>query len=145
MGNVNTVVLNRLRAVCGEPVTPDPEAFMDEYERALSPFDDRVLERAVDTVLDREEYRTWPMPGAIRNACEKFFEPVPTLDNSPIYKPSEDSPVVKARIDRMVKDCLAKIKAKAPAPVRAALPDVSRPAMKARGLTELSRRMSGDT
>ena len=56
-------VVARLSAVYGDPKTPDPAMFVDEYIKALTGFDGRVLHRAADRVIKSSMF--WPRPAEL--------------------------------------------------------------------------------
>ena len=56
-------VVARLSAVYGDPKTTDAVMFVDEYVKALTGFDGRVLHRAADRVIKSSMF--WPRPAEI--------------------------------------------------------------------------------
>lgn len=55
--------IERLIAVFGEPKTPSPERFLDEYRKALTGLEARILDGAVDRIIKRSTF--WPKPAEI--------------------------------------------------------------------------------
>lgn len=55
--------IERLLALFGEPKTSNPERFLEEYRKALTGIDSRVLERATDRIITKSTF--WPKPAEI--------------------------------------------------------------------------------
>ena len=155
MGNVNEYVLQRLERVFGTPRhTQDLAGFYDEYERALGFFSDDVLEAAMNRVIDGHTTTFWPAPGVIRRACESAL-PISPPNYSRAEPSQERNPMVAERIDRMVKQAIAKInagiaeRALPPPPAgtdREKWAEMIRktPNRDMHGLTKISRRITGE-
>jgi len=58
------VAVSRLTAVYGEPKTPDPELFVDEFRKALKGTDPHLLAKALDNWI-KSDTAFWPRPGEI--------------------------------------------------------------------------------
>lgn len=56
-------VIRRFMAVFGEPKTPDPDAFITEYEKALTGYEKRFLDAAADRLIKRSTF--WPKPAEV--------------------------------------------------------------------------------
>lgn len=63
-----TDFVKRLMVVFGEPKTTDAEAFMAECERVLAGFEPAILARAINRVIDNEQF--WPRPSELRKHAE---------------------------------------------------------------------------
>ncbi len=55
--------IERLLALFGEPKTSNPERFLEEYRKALTGIDPRVLEQATDRIMKKSTF--WPKPAEI--------------------------------------------------------------------------------
>lgn len=55
--------IERLLTVFGEPKTVSPDRFLDEYRRALTGIEGRVLEQATDRVIRKSTF--WPKPAEV--------------------------------------------------------------------------------
>ncbi|MEY2961356.1 MAG: hypothetical protein RLZ60_1186 [Pseudomonadota bacterium] len=158
MADVAAIVFERFTNIYGEPKhTPNPEAFFEEYERALSGYSDALLRRAIDLVIAEHAFTTWPTIGKICKAIEKAAPPPAPLstfkDDVTMAPPS---PIAKENVQRLVDQVKADFSlreaAKTPAERMAKYPtrdDWQRmidetPNAGLHGLTERSRRMMGD-
>jgi hypothetical protein len=103
MGNVNMCVFKPFFALYGHPKTENEDLFLELYEQTLQGFSDDVLDQAVQRIKDRNEYRSWPMPGAVANECRKI-KPAPVFSNftedDPEWRPP--TPEEKERANRLV-------------------------------------------
>lgn len=157
MDKVHAYVTSRLRALYGDPKTPDLKTFMAEYSRALKDFDPETLTRAVSEVIDRHTFLTWPTPGEIKLACmPKVSHSTPQHPVGPDLPPPTHEQ--RARVEQIVQDFRRAMAEKAlPTPADPDEVDVSRPAfrqmqrkgdlrlhMTHEGLTNLTRRMTGE-
>jgi hypothetical protein len=67
--------IERFIAMFGEPRTPNPEKFIEEYQKALRGIDAEVLDKAVDRIMRTVTF--WPKPAEViqeahRVAAEKY-------------------------------------------------------------------------
>lgn len=60
--------LNRMGILYGPPETPDPKAFIREYEAMLSRYSPEIIRAAGDRIRDSHTRRSWPTPGEVREA-----------------------------------------------------------------------------
>ena len=60
--------LNRLGILYGPPETPDPKAFIREYEAMLVRYSPEIIRSAGDHIRDNHTRRSWPTPGEVREA-----------------------------------------------------------------------------
>jgi len=166
MGNVNELVLDRLRLLFGPPARiaeDDLPAYLREYRESLAAYSDDILRRGMDWLRDHHKYRSWPTPGEIHAACKRFQPPSSPVeskgwhDNDRLPKPTEEQKArVQALVDEMNRNLAAKAMPK-PGHIDRVPLDVSRPSfekmqregdprlhMTPEGLTKLSRRMMGE-
>lgn len=158
--NAEDKMIQRLLSVFGEPKTPNPELFLEEFAKAIKGWDARVLEEAGDRVIRSSTF--WPKPAelieeATAIAAAMYAPKATPLDDTNWPEPS---PEAKARVDALLRETLPKLKAGGkvftdPKP----LPDVSRQSFettqrespntslhaKHGTLTDLSKRMMGET
>lgn len=154
--------VNKLAAMFGEPRTPDPELFLDEYAKALKGWDGLVLDRAVSEAIRECVY--WPKPADIIQRAERIaaemYKPKP-FDDRYAWRP-EPTPEEKARVQALVDAAKKALSANGLPADTVNPPDWKagqRPGFekmqrespnhglhRAKGgrLTDLSRRMSGD-
>lgn len=67
--------IERFLAMFGEPKTPNPSRFIEEYRKALRGIDGDVLDRAVDRIMRKTTF--WPKPAEViqeahQVAAEKY-------------------------------------------------------------------------
>lgn len=67
--------IERFLAMFGEPKTPNPGRFIEEYRKALRGIDGDVLDRAVDRIMRKTTF--WPKPAEViqeahQVAAEKY-------------------------------------------------------------------------
>ena len=55
--------IERMHAMFGEPRTINPDRFLQEFEKALTGIEARVLEKAIDRVMKRSVF--WPKPAEV--------------------------------------------------------------------------------
>lgn len=166
MGNVNELVLDRLRLLFGAPARiaeEDLPAYLREYRDSLDGYSDDNLRRGMDWLRDHHKYRSWPTPGEIHAACKRF-QPKSSSVESKGWRDADALPTptdeqkerVQAMVDEMKRNIAAKQMPKEGYIDRMPL-DVSRPSfeksqregdqrlhMTHDGLTNLSRRMTGE-
>ena len=70
---ITNPLIKRLAIVFSDPESPDPEAFLEEYQRLVSKFPAAALSRAGDTLI-RAGGRNWPTPKQIVDACSDAEE-----------------------------------------------------------------------
>jgi hypothetical protein len=61
--------IDRFILLYGEPRADRPEAYLIEYAKVLSGYDQDVMLKAVDLVIRRHKFRTWPTLGEVCEAC----------------------------------------------------------------------------
>ena len=166
-------LLNRLSVLYGSPETPDPRAFVREYETLLKKYSPQVIKAAGDYVRDHHTRRSWPTPGEVREALLAVAPPVDRTDWDAVeaerkqgwefsdltkgVKDDASRARVQAMVDEMKRDLAAKkIEAEDPFAVdwergqRPGFEEMQRnspnPAlhMTTYGLSQLSKRMSGE-
>lgn len=67
-------MISRLAIVYGQPDSPDPVAFLEEFSRLLSSYSETTLDAATDRVLKKHRGRQWPTPAECIAACEEVLE-----------------------------------------------------------------------
>lgn len=154
----------RLVAVFGEPKTPDPQGFVIEFTKALTGYDGRVLERAVDRVIRDSTF--WPKPAEIlvhaRDVASTFYAATARpAEHQPIEEREEPTPEQRERVKRLLDGAMQTLAAAAvPEPKRRdpnwraaqrdAFEEMQATSPNAAlhrqplGLSQVSRRMSGD-
>lgn len=70
---ITNPLIKRLAIVFSDPESPDPEAFLEEYQSLVSKFSPAVLSRAGDALI-RAGGRKWPTPSALVDACSNAEE-----------------------------------------------------------------------
>jgi len=65
----NSVMLQRLMIVYGEPDSGDPGAYLREVGRLLQGYTEAEQQEATDLVLKTHRGRQWPTPAECVNAC----------------------------------------------------------------------------
>lgn len=111
------IIAKRFTTTFGEPPTTDPEAFLNEYVRALTGTDINLLTRAVDYVIDHTEstYGTWPTPGTLRAAVTTVAERMAAHDArkfnaaADAYR-TEPTKEQKARVDALMEATIESLK-----------------------------------
>lgn len=98
-------VVARLIAVFGEPKTPDPVLFLEEFAKAVKPFDADVLEKATDEVI--RDCAFWPRPKeivdrAIAYATKKARRNVPPPREEP--RPPPLTPEQRSELKKIMAD-----------------------------------------
>jgi hypothetical protein len=130
-------VVTRLAAVFGEPRTPDPELFLEEFGKAIKGWDDKVLHRAADEVICDCVY--WPKPAELIERAQRIaagmYRPKPESDQYAWR--SDPDPESVARVNELV--------AKASLHMLGLGPRVDAFADTRKPLTPRSRAMMGDT
>lgn len=158
MADVAALVFERFTNLYGEPKhTPNPEAFFEEYERALGPYSDKLLEKAVELVIAEHTYTTWPTIGRICKALERVTPPPRPADTSRDDRAlPPPSPIAKENVRRLVEEAKAEMSlrqaSQTPAERLRTYPSATdwqrmieeTPNAELHGLTERSRRMMGD-
>jgi hypothetical protein len=164
--NHNTMI-KRLMVIFGTPESHDPEAYLAEIERVLSPYSQTTLHDAADHLLETYRSRVWPTPAQCVKACQDVVEEAASkAPSSHNYRfPSKRGPYSRETLEswRKATEWRASLPDNHPLVRQGAdfakkLPDVSRPAFekmqrespngmhrKAAPLTNISRRMSGET
>lgn len=68
-------VIARLMAVFGEPKTPDPDLYVEEFRKALVGYEGHILDKAVDRWMKRDT-AFWPRPGELLAEARSVAAPV---------------------------------------------------------------------
>lgn len=112
--NAAQTAVARLAAVYGEPKTPNPDMFADEFVRALTGYDARLLEAAVDRVVRESTF--WPKPAeviaAARSVAAALYASKPA-EHKPIEPRIERTPEAKAEVDRLIDEFRRDVAARA--------------------------------
>lgn len=102
-------LIERLVTVFGMPERPDPDAFLNEFAKALKGWPEQVLEKAGDRIIRSSTF--WPKPSEVALECERVIawerKPEPNLPLGD--EPSQPTPEAKQRVRAMVADLKAKI------------------------------------
>lgn len=153
----------RLAAVFGDPKTPDPELYLEEFRKALDGMDPIVLSKAVDAWM-RKDTAYWPRPGEIvalaQTVAADVYQSRRPAEHQPIPNRDPLDPEVKARVEAMIKSAIDGMKEQGHVEGEAskaqwqrgqrgefeAMQASSRTRLhrKAAGLTETSKRMTGE-
>lgn len=75
-----TALLHRMSVIYGQPETPDPRAFIREYESLLKKYSGEIIRAAGDYIRDNHTRRSWPTPGEIRAALLAVAPPPEAID-----------------------------------------------------------------
>lgn len=124
-------LIARLVAVFGEPKTPRPEMFLDEFRRAVDGYAPEVYPAAANEIIATSTF--WPKPAEVRKIADRIatarFRPAPLPPADDLPPPSPES-VARARA--LVAEATKAIAAGSP-PTIAPKPwrDTSRPAFEA--------------
>ena len=139
MSLVQDLVLARFLTLYGEPKTDCLEAFIGEYESALTGYAPDVLRGAADRVIRDQEFRSWPTPGECVKACESAAfaledarrrqETPAALDRTPWPEPTAEQ---KAAVRAMAEDA------------KRAILSNDKPEPPRRSLSDISKRMTGE-
>ena len=119
-GPVDTVLIPRFVTQYGSPPSAanDTQRFFNEYRRALKFASEETLNRAVDRIIDAQEGRFWPTVGEVVAAVKAVVAEMVAEERNrkpPTHEEyARPDPQTRARVDLMVKDTLAAIKAKSP-------------------------------
>lgn len=91
----------RFAAMYGEPRSPDPEAFFEEFARALSGTEPRILDEAVSRTVRDAVF--WPKPAEVlahaRVVAAERYRPA---EHQPVTERTPPTPVQRARADALV-------------------------------------------
>lgn len=153
----------RLSAVFGEPRTENPELFVAEFSRAIARTDSQLLDRAIDDVIANCTF--WPKPAEVLAMVAKEAAAREAAEKRMAYTPAPDlpppSPESAARVRALVEQAKASLVPE-PTELREIIPSdrsvfdgrtnrymrtkwvVTDRSEQLTGLTERSRRMSGD-
>ena len=134
MSDIQDLMLARFLTLYGEPKTDNLEAYFDEYERALKGTAKEILSAAADRVIKAQEFRSWPTPGECLKACHAEAE-------RKAIERERFEPKSIERADRKWPAPTEESKAR----VRALVENFKRGHVVGGGLTEQSRRMTGET
>lgn len=147
-------VIKRLVAIYGEPKTGDPEAFLEEFAKAISGYSRESLHRACDRVIKACTF--WPKPAELLEHLRAKIQTTPDFPNND-WSRDAPTPESRARCNALMADLRRALSASTTGEApRARLPDVDRPAfeeMRERSplhhlhrvtLSQRSRSMSGD-
>ena len=74
------VLLNRLSVLFGPPETPDPRAFIVEYESILVKYSPALVSKAGDYIRDNHLRRGWPTCAELRAALMAVAPPPKPID-----------------------------------------------------------------
>lgn len=166
MSAVETL-LRRFATVFGPPNTPEPAAFVAEYRRALSFYDNRpdVLDRVASDLIDGQEMPFWPAVGKVRKHAEKIAGVLYSQQHASRRReedqevkeptgPFRVSDEKREELNRLVQDAVRKMRGGEVMTKSFELRDVSRPAFERmqrespngmhRELTSRSRAMAGE-
>lgn len=80
----------RLTGTFGEPRTPDPEIFLEEFAKAISGWSLKVLDKACDEVIRTSTF--WPKPAEIIEKCKAIAEEMNPRHDKTYYFPSRRAP-----------------------------------------------------
>lgn len=75
--------ISRALVLFGNPDSPDPKGFLEEYTRHLRGYDPEVLDRAMDILLKTRKFKTWPSIGEIVEAAGKAGSELPKAPTNP--------------------------------------------------------------
>lgn len=75
-----TALLHRMSVIYGQPETPDPRAFIREYESLLKKYSAEIIRAAGDYIRDNHTRRSWPTPGEVRSALLAVAPPPDPID-----------------------------------------------------------------
>lgn len=100
------IAIARLTAVYGEPKTPDPELFVDEFRKALKGTDAFLLEKALDRWI-RSDNAFWPRPGEVLAEVRKCAADAYTERRYHVASERPPpSPEAAARVRALVQDAM---------------------------------------
>lgn len=105
--NAPLMIVRRFRAAFGPPDTDDYAQLLAEYRRALGGWDPAIIEAAVDHLIDRHPFRSWPTIGAITAAAEAvakrlLLERRARMRSLPAPQQAARSPEERARVAALV-------------------------------------------
>lgn len=99
-----TDVLKRLTVMYGPPKTDNAAAFFDEYKRAMHGASDEVLERAADTLLRTNQYKSWPTIAECLKAVGRAQRDLQASKQQPIGKHRGKPQLDKHVVDGLLRD-----------------------------------------
>lgn len=67
-------MIARLAIVYGQPDSPDPVAFLEEFSKLLANYSEKTLDEATDKVLKKHRGRQWPTPAECIAACDEVLQ-----------------------------------------------------------------------
>ena len=82
---ITNPLIKRLLVVFSEPESPNPEAFLTEYQTLVAKFSNEVLERAGDALI-RTGGGKWPTPKKLVDACVKAEESLIARNSAALTK-----------------------------------------------------------
>lgn len=95
------IMLERLLIVYGDPDSHDPKAYMAEVARLMSKYSDTTLHDATDHLLATHRGRMWPTPAQCINACQDVLERDATRQPTQGHKfPSRRGPYSPETLER---------------------------------------------
>jgi hypothetical protein len=115
MANIDQIIVVRFTNLYGAPLALDPVRFVDEYKTAMASCDSSLLERAIDRVVQRHNYPTWPTVGECVNAYRALSSDRARANEKEIDRrqeipkrepPSKES---RERVAKMVEECKARL------------------------------------
>ncbi len=131
-----TILVDRFIALYGPPQTENPALYLAEWRRNFSVTDPEILTAAVNTIIRRHTFTTWPTIGEVVKAVDEVAGTIlqsrrfkqASLPPHPSRQPTEDE---RGRVGVLVKGLTRKLEADALehfGPPPKPLPDVSRDA-----------------
>lgn len=108
------LMADRFLALYGPPQTDNPRLFFEEYKRCFDGMDPEILTAAVNLVVSRREFPSWPTIGECNKAVERVAEHINAsraLKRQLLAPPSErePTPAARARVTQMIDDLKRKM------------------------------------
>lgn len=100
--------IDRFLTVYGQPKSDRPDAFIDEYAKALHGFSAVILEKAASRIMSMHEYPTWPALGECVKVCREIaWEMNPPPKPEPVLMPKKND-VGPERVQALLTQTLGK-------------------------------------
>lgn len=156
--------LSRMSILYGPPETPDPKRFIREYEVVLANYAAHLIPMAANHIRDTHTRRSWPTPAEVKAALREVAPSPPPIDWDAVeadrkegWKFSDLNRVkvddaAKARVQAMVDEMKRNLAANyvetkdsiEPDWKRAQRPGFEEMQRRSRGLSHVSKRMTGE-